>query len=118
LGLGGDLNVHVSDLRISNGGADGNGTVVWRAASSALSRVSPLGNYELRFTQSGAGMTTILRTLDGPLQLEGSGSWAQSAKPAFTATARVSPEHREQLEPLLRMISVERGAGNYEFKLP
>ena len=116
-GLGGDLIVHVADLTIGNGGVQGNGTVMWRAASSALTRVSPLGNYELRFAQSGAAMTALLRTLDGPLQLDGSGSWAPGVKPAFNAIARVSPQHRQQLEPLLRMISVERGAGNYEFKL-
>ena len=116
-GIGGDLIVHVANLMVGNGHVQANGTVVWRAASSVLTRVSPLGDYELRFAQSGAVMTTVLRTLDGPLQIDGSGSWQQGARPAFDATARVSPQHREQLEPLLRMISVERGAGNYEFKL-
>lgn len=63
-------------------------------------------------------MTAVLRTLDGVLQLDGSGTWANGAMPAFKATARVAPLQREQLEPLLRMIAVERGAGNYELRLP
>ncbi len=116
-GLGGDLIVHVADMTIGNGGVQGHGTVEWHAASSALTRVSPLGNYELRFAQAGTGMTAVLRTLDGALQLDGSGSWGPGVRPAFNASARVAPQHREQLEPLLRTISVARGAGNYEIRL-
>jgi general secretion pathway protein N len=116
-GLGGDLVVHIADLDIGPRDAQANATVIWRGASSAHTKVSPLGDYELRFEQSGTVMTAILRTLEGPLHLEGTGSWAQGASPTFKGTARVPPQNREQLEPLLRMIAVERGAGNYEFQL-
>ena len=117
-GLGGDLQAHIVELVIAGGAVQANATVLWRAASSIHSRVSPLGNYELRFANPGAAMTAVLRTLDGVLQLDGSGTWAKGAMPAFQATARVAPQQREQLEPLLRMIAVERGAGNYELRLP
>jgi general secretion pathway protein N len=117
-GLGGELVVHIADLMIVAGDIQANATVVWRGASSAHTKVSPLGDYELRFEHSGTVRTAVLRTLDGPLQLDGTGSWTQGTRPAFKATARVSPQNREQLEPLLRMITVERGAGNYEFQLP
>jgi general secretion pathway protein N len=116
-GLGGNLLLHVTDLLIGSSGVQGNATVHWRAASSAHTPVSPLGDYELRFENSGTAMKATLRTLDGPLQLDGTGSWAHGASPAFNATARVSPRQREQIEPFLRMIAVERGAGNFELQL-
>jgi len=55
-----------------------------------------------------------LRTLEGPLQLEGKGTWSNGAAPSFLVTARVPAQHQEQLAPLLRLIAVERGAGNFE----
>ena len=117
LGLGGDLRVHVTGLVIRRGRLQANATVQWRAASSAHAPVSPLGDYELRFENSGTAVKADLRTLEGPLQLDGSGSWANSASPAFKATAHVLPPHRERLEPFLRMIAIERGAGNFELQL-
>jgi general secretion pathway protein N len=117
-GLGGDLMIHITDLVIRTADMQANATVVWRSASSAHTKVSPLGDYELRFEHSGTARTAILRTLGGPLQLDGTGAWTQGARPAFKAAARISPQYREELEPLMRMIGVERGAGNFEFQLP
>jgi hypothetical protein len=116
-GLGGDLQAHIADLVIAGGAVRANATVEWRNAKSIHSPVSPLGNYELRFVNSGTAMTAVLRTIDGALQLDGSGTWANGATPAFKATARVAPLQRGQLEPLLGMIAVERGTGNYELQL-
>ncbi len=118
LGLGGELMVHIADLVIKSADVQANATVLWRGASSAHTKVSPLGDYELRFEQLGSGMTANLRTLGGPLQLDGAGAWARGARPAFRASARVSPQHREALEPFVRMIAVERGPGSYELQLP
>jgi hypothetical protein len=55
-----------------------------------------------------------LRTLEGPLQLEGKGTWSNGAPPSFLVTAQVPAQHREQLAPLLGLIAVERGAGRFE----
>ena len=118
LGLGGDLLVHIADLVIKAADVRANATVLWRGASSAHTKVSPLGDYELRFESVGTARTANLRTLGGPLQLDGAGAWTRGERPAFRATARVSPQHRETLEPFVRMLAVERGAGNYEFQLP
>jgi hypothetical protein len=58
-----------------------------------------------------------LRTIEGPLQLEGKGSWTQGERPAFLAMARVPPQHQQELAPLLRLIAVERGEGRFELQL-
>ena len=116
-GLGGDLLLRITDLAFRRSGVQGNATLEWRRASSQHTAVSPFGSYEMRFTGTASGMTATLRTLDGPLNLEGSGAWANGASPAFNARAHVAPPQRQQLEPFLHMIAIERGAGNFEMQL-
>lgn len=118
LRLAGELTLRVARLSIADrGGVQGGATLQWRGAGSALTPVAPLGDYELRLEGSGTAVRASLRTLAGPLRLEGSGSWTPGANPAFLGTARVAPEYRMQLEPLLRLIAVERGDGSFELQL-
>jgi len=79
--------------------------------------VWPLGDYELLWEGQGPQGRATLRTLKGPLQLRGQGSWTIGRPPAFAATADAPPEIRQQLAPLLRMIAVERGAGHFVLQL-
>jgi len=58
-----------------------------------------------------------LRTIQGPLRLEGKGSWSNGSHPVFLATAHVASQHQQQLAPLLRMIAVDRGEGSFELQL-
>ena len=117
LGLTGDVLLHVARLSLRRSAIQGNATLQWRGAGSAFTRVSPLGDYELRFEGEGAAVRASLRTLQGPLQLDGQGSWASGGNPTFLGTARIPPEHLQQLAPLMRMIAVERGQGNFELQL-
>jgi general secretion pathway protein N len=117
LRLTGDVQVDIPQLSFGRGGMDGDATLQWRAAGSALTPISPLGDYEVRFKIAGPAMHAALSTLQGPLQLDGKGSWSNGAPPSFLATARVPAQHQEQLSPLLRLIAVERGAGIFELRL-
>jgi general secretion pathway protein N len=117
LGLTGDVVIHVATLSIARDAIIGNATLQWRAAGSALSPVSPLGDYEVRLDGEGTTVHAFLRTIEGPLLLDGKGSWAHGGSPAFLAMARVPARHQQQLAPLLRLIAVERGAGNFELRL-
>jgi general secretion pathway protein N len=117
LGLSGDLQLHVARLSFKRSAIQGNAILQWRGAGSAFTRVSPLGDYELRIDGEGAAARVSLRTLQGPLQLDGQGSWASGGDPAFLGTARVPPEHLQQLAPLMRMIALERSEGNFELQL-
>ena len=117
LGLTGDVLIHVASLSIARDGMQGNATLQWRAAGSALTPMSPLGDYELRLEGEGAAVRASLRTLQGPLQLDGKGSWTHGDNPAFLAIAGVPPQHQQQLAPLLRLIAVERGEGSFELQL-
>ena len=117
LRLKGDVLVRVASLSISRGGMQGNVTLQWRGAGSALTPVSPLGDYELHLKGEGAVVHASLRTLRGPLQLDGEGSWGNGHNPRFLATVRIPPQHQHELTPLLRLIAVERSEGRYELRL-
>ena len=116
-GLSGEVRVDISRLSIARGRLDGDATLQWRGAGSALTPISPLGAYEIRIKAAGSGVDAMLRTLEGPLQLDGKGAWSSGEKPNFLATVRVPPQHQEQLAPLFRFIAVERGAGTFELSV-
>jgi len=117
LQLTGDVSLRIKQLAIAPEGWTGNATLQWRHAGSALTQVSPLGDYELQLAGEGAAARVSLVTLQGPLQLEGKGSLSQGGKLAFTAIGRIDPNFRALLEPLLRLIAVDRGDGSFEFQL-
>jgi len=117
LGLTGDVLLHVTRLALGPNAVAGSATLLWRGAGSAYTRVSPLGDYELRLDGEGATVRASLRTLQGPLQLDGQGSWTSGARPSFLGSARIAPEERQQLAPLMRMIAVERRDGSFELLL-
>lgn len=117
LELTGELLLQVTRFTVARDTLQGNATLQWRAAGSALSRVTPLGDYEIRLEGDGAALRMSLRTLQGALQLEGRGSWTRGANPDFLGTARIAPQHQQQLAPLLRLIAVERGDGSFALQL-
>ena len=117
LGLTGDVLIHVASLSIGRSATRGSATLQWRTAGSALTPVSPLGDYELRLDGAGAVVHATLRTLRGPLQLDGGGTWTVGTRPAFSITARVPAEQRQLLVPLLQLIAVERSDGSFGMQL-
>lgn len=117
LGLTGEVVIHVANLSIARDTLEGNATLQWLAAGSTLTTVAPLGNYEVRFDGEGMKVHAYLRTIEGPLRLEGEGSWTLGNNPAFLAKASVPAQHQQELAPLLRLIAVERGKGNFELQL-
>jgi general secretion pathway protein N len=117
LGLTGDMHLQIPELVIGRSAVRGSATMQWRNASSALSPVSPLGGYELRISAEGAAIRTVLHTLQGPLQLDGNGTWIKGGQSGFHAIARMPAELKPQLAPFLRLIAVERGDGSFELQL-
>ncbi len=113
LGPRGELAVHVAKFSRAGDTVLVDAVVTWKGASSALTSVAPLGTYELLLTNAGALLNATLHTSSGPLYLDGGGSWRGSGPLAFSATARVDAQHRSQLTPLLRLIAVERGNGDF-----
>jgi general secretion pathway protein N len=117
LKLSGDVALRTSNLEIGSGEMLGNATLQWRNAGSAFSPVSPIGSYEIQLNGEGKSLRAVLSTTQGPLQLDGSGSWPIGQNPQIQATARVPPQYQEQFTPLLRLISVQRDQGTFELQL-
>lgn len=113
LGLTGDMLIQIGRFSYGSGIIEGNARLQWRSAGSTFTAVSPLGDYELRLDADGTTARAQLRTLQGPMQLDGEGSWAHGGKAVYRLTARVPPQYQQQLAPLLRMIAVDRGDGSF-----
>lgn len=115
LRLTGEVEIEITRLSLARDRMDVAATLQWRGAGTALTPVAPLGDYAVRFTADGSDLHAVLSTLEGPLQLDGQGTWSQTGAPRFVATARVPADRQEQLSPLLRLIAVEHGRGIFEF---
>lgn len=86
--------------------------LTWRDAGSALSRVQPLGSYQAALSVDDKSAVALqLRTLAGPLRIEGSGGYAQG-RLRFAGQAQAAPGSdaatRDALDPLLRMLGPRR----------
>lgn len=116
LGLSGELELRIASLSLGRDAARMDASVQWRNAASALSPVAPLGDYELALAGTGPEVRAVLRTLQGPLQLGGAGSWAHGSQPDFLATARVPPDLQPRLVPFLRLVAVEQADGSFVWR--
>ena len=76
--------------------------------SSRLSTLRPLGDYRLSLT-GGSNTSVQLQTLQGALQLSGSGQWVGS-RLRFSGEATATPNREEALSNLLNIIGRRNGA--------
>lgn len=113
LGLRGEIQFRIANFARASDAVSADAVMTWKDASSALTAVAPLGTYELRVDSAPGSMNARLRTLGGPLQLSGGGSWRGDVSSGFSVTARVDARHHDQLAPLLRLIAIEHGNGDF-----
>ncbi|MBY0455503.1 MAG: type II secretion system protein N [Burkholderiaceae bacterium] len=78
------------------------------AMSSRLSTLRPMGSYRLTL-HGGAAPTLTLDTLQGDLQLSGSGQWV-GQRLRFSGEASATPERESALSNLLNIIGRRSGA--------
>ena len=76
--------------------------------SSRLSTLRPMGSYRIKLN-GGSPSTLQLETLEGALQLTGSGQWVGS-RLRFSGTASAAPDSEAALSNLLNIIGRRRGA--------
>jgi general secretion pathway protein N len=115
--LSGRLALVANDLRLDEGRSTGKAQAVWLAAGSGLSRIRPLGNYQLVLDGQGGGLNFRLFTLGGPLTLDGSGRWIPNRKTVYRITATPTESSRKDLAPLLRMLGREVSPGTYQLTI-
>jgi len=85
----------------------GQAEVTARHLSSRLSTLHPLGSYRLAL-QGGDAVALALSTLEGGLQLSGSGRWV-GARLRFSGEARAAPGLEARLANLLNIIGRRQG---------
>ena len=78
------------------------------AMSSRLSTLKPMGSYRVRL-QGGATPGFTLETLEGSLQLSGTGQWV-GARLRFEGVATAAPDRQEALSNLLNILGRRDGA--------
>jgi general secretion pathway protein N len=105
---GGTLVLRWDKLRMAGNGFDGEISMEWRAAQSALSPVSPLGDYRLVARANSGNGDLTLTTLSGPLILEGVGKFSEG-KLQFSGTADAVPHMRASLNGLIGVLGPRSG---------
>jgi general secretion pathway protein N len=107
----GELLLAADGLQIdwTNGrvGVQGSAALTARGLSSRLSTLKPLGSYQLDL-RGGDGVALTLSTLEGGLELSGSGHWA-GARLRFSGQASAAPGLETQLANLLNLIGRRQG---------
>ena len=103
------LSLRWDSLTIRQGVLDGRVSVELRDAASAMTPVRPLGSYRIDVTGTGQDVSLGLRTLSGPLKLEGSGQWERRAGLRFTASASAEGAEKSRLQSLLALIGRREG---------
>lgn len=111
--LSGQMSLQANDVRLTDSQATGKAHLLWVDASSELSRVRPLGSYQLEFEGQGSGFDFRLTTLGGDLNLAGSGRMQPNKNPNYQITATPIEAKRQELAPLLRMLGREVSPGAY-----
>ena len=111
----GQMRLSWSELTLlSSGGSlqiDGRMQLDMTEIASALSPVKPLGAYRMQFDWQGNRAAITLKSLSGPLLLEGSGAIV-NGRLQFSGQAWAQEGHEKKLAILLNLLGQRRQIGN------
>lgn len=105
---GGTLELAWTDGRLRGTALTGTLQIDWRDAKSALSTIVPLGSYRLQVRGTGEPPLLELKTLRGPLQMQGSGK-ITGTRVRFSGTASAEPGMQPALNGLLGVLGMRSG---------
>lgn len=113
----GNLSLESPQLAFKENQLQGNATVRWNQAGSALSSVYPLGDYQLDIVAAQGDLRATLSTQSGALLLNGQGSWSPAKGLHFNGTAHASEAAAPTLGELLHHLGPESSPGVYRISL-
>ncbi len=113
LPFGGELRLASEALRLSRSAVEGTAQLDWIDARFAQ---QALGRHRIEAAGAGAALALRLRTLDGPLELDGAGDWRLTGELRFAGTARARPGARG-LDAALKWLGPDRN-GTHDFRFP
>ncbi len=105
----GALHLSWENLVLRGSGLDGRARIELRGASSAMSPVRPLGSYRVDVVGSGSRAELSIATIDGPLRLQGNGSFDANRGLRFVAEASAEAPERDRLQSFLGLIGPREG---------
>jgi general secretion pathway protein N len=79
--------------------------------ASRLSAIKPLGSYDLAFDWHGSHASVLLKTLKGPMLLNGSGMFS-NGRLQFSGTARAEAGQEQRLANFLNLLGQRRREGD------
>jgi len=116
--LQGSLEASCDHLTLDASGLNGQVTMDWLHAASALSTIRPLGDYRILLQGNGSTLNAQLSTLSGKLLLSGKGSYDNAAGMRFNGTAQAAPGTAEtELNEMLHHIGPEISPGVFTLAL-
>lgn len=114
--LGGQLQLQLGQMAWQAGRVEGQAALAWVAASSPLSRIQPFGSYALDVQGQGEQVQLVMRTVQGPLQIQGQGRYDANGL-QFAGTASSEPAQYEALKPVLLMLGKPDGPNSVAWRL-
>jgi hypothetical protein len=113
--LQGMVNIRSKEFLLQPDHYRGEGEVTWAQAGISLSKVNPIGSYQITFSGIGKAIQFQLQTKTGPLELIGKGNWSQPASFEFNGSAKTR-EHESELRNLLGLIGKPNQDHSYTIK--
>lgn len=111
--LGGNLRIESQQLNYVNGQLQGKAMAYWNKASSAMSAINPLGDYQIDILASNGEIHGTLSTQSGALRLNGQVSWSAAKHFKFNGTA----SGQGNLNELLHHLGPETTPGIFQISL-
>lgn len=105
----GALRLSWENLVLRPTGLDGRARIELREASSAMTPVRPLGSYRIDVVGSSGRAELSIATIDGPLRLQGNGSFDANRGLRFVAEASAEARERDRLQSFLGLIGPREG---------
>lgn len=105
----GALALRWENLILRRGVIEGRAQIELRDATSAMTPVRPLGSYHVDVVGQGRQAELSIRTLAGPLRLQGSGTFDAQDGLRFTAEASTDAREQGRLQSFLGLIGRREG---------
>jgi len=107
LGPGGELRVRSESLRVDDDSILGVAEIEWRQVRLSRAPGLDLGSHVAKLRGAGSRVDIELATLEGPLRLNGKGSWNREAGLKMTGSAEHAAQAPPELPQFLRAVCTE-----------
>lgn len=105
----GALALRWEEMVLREGSFNGKANIELSNMASALTPVNPLGSYRINVEGQGDSAKLNIVTINGPLRLDGDGTWTAKRGVQFTAFAVAEEREQARLRTLLGLIGRRQG---------